>query len=404
MKFKRRVTKKIAAWLMCLAVVLTTINLPALTTEVKAASNGYDMRFFYGAKDTSIRGGVTCELSSIPEKLGVTGDVSSAVSSNTDCFEVAEENGVWYVTNKNSFGDTETLTVIVDSVEYNIWTTCLPDSLTVVIEDTLYFDPNGGSGSMEGLTGPDKNGYWTRSIYIGDGKAYILPECGFTAPTNMEFAAWEIDGEKYEVGYPYIFKSSSSRLMIKAIWKEIEADCTVTGNHNFLDEDGKPTATCKVCQAENPNKCGENAYWYLAEDGTFYVTGEGAMGDTDGLHFAWVGYLDDIKTVDISEGITRIGVYSFGVCPNLETVYMPGVTDIGNYAFANCGKLKEIDLSNVEGIGEGAFVYATSLEGVDLSSATVIQQNAFEGCSSLKMYICQRLGPLKLKHLRDALI
>jgi len=33
---KRKVIKRIAAWLMCLAMVMTTINLPAFTTEVKA--------------------------------------------------------------------------------------------------------------------------------------------------------------------------------------------------------------------------------------------------------------------------------------------------------------------------------------------------------------------------------
>ena len=36
MNKKRKVTKRIAAWLMCLAMVLTTINLPAFTNEVKA--------------------------------------------------------------------------------------------------------------------------------------------------------------------------------------------------------------------------------------------------------------------------------------------------------------------------------------------------------------------------------
>lgn len=36
MNKKRKITKRIAAWFMCLAMVLTTVNLPAFTTEVKA--------------------------------------------------------------------------------------------------------------------------------------------------------------------------------------------------------------------------------------------------------------------------------------------------------------------------------------------------------------------------------
>ena len=39
MNKKRKVTKRLAAWFMCLAMVMTIINLPAFTTEVKAAEN-----------------------------------------------------------------------------------------------------------------------------------------------------------------------------------------------------------------------------------------------------------------------------------------------------------------------------------------------------------------------------
>lgn len=40
MNKKRKVMKRISAWVMCLAMVLTTINLPAFTTKVKAATIG----------------------------------------------------------------------------------------------------------------------------------------------------------------------------------------------------------------------------------------------------------------------------------------------------------------------------------------------------------------------------
>ncbi|MBS6311536.1 MAG: hypothetical protein KH842_09970 [Firmicutes bacterium] len=52
---------------------------------------------------------------------------------------------------------------------------------------TITFDGNGGSGSM----GP---------VTVKAGANYILPECGFTAPADQEFKAWEISGTEYKVG------------------------------------------------------------------------------------------------------------------------------------------------------------------------------------------------------------
>ena len=55
---------------------------------------------------------------------------------------------------------------------------------------TITFDGNGGSGSMEPVT-------------VKAGTNYILPACGFTAPADQQFKAWEIGGTEYEVGDSY---------------------------------------------------------------------------------------------------------------------------------------------------------------------------------------------------------
>ena len=52
---------------------------------------------------------------------------------------------------------------------------------------TITFNGNGGSGSMEPVT-------------VKAETNYILPECGFTAPADQEFKAWEIGGTEYKVG------------------------------------------------------------------------------------------------------------------------------------------------------------------------------------------------------------
>ena len=55
---------------------------------------------------------------------------------------------------------------------------------------TITFNGNGGSGSMEPVT-------------VKAETNYILPECGFTAPADQEFKAWEIGGTEYKVGDSY---------------------------------------------------------------------------------------------------------------------------------------------------------------------------------------------------------
>ena len=68
---------------------------------------------------------------------------------------------------------------------------------------TITFNGNGGSGSMEPVT-------------VKAETNYILPECGFTAPTNQEFKAWEIGGTEYKVGDSYTVNGD---IEIKALWK-----------------------------------------------------------------------------------------------------------------------------------------------------------------------------------------
>ena len=68
---------------------------------------------------------------------------------------------------------------------------------------TITFNGNGGSGSMEPVT-------------VKAGTNYILPACGFTAPADQEFKAWEIGGTEYKVGDSYTVNGD---IEIKALWK-----------------------------------------------------------------------------------------------------------------------------------------------------------------------------------------
>ena len=69
---------------------------------------------------------------------------------------------------------------------------------------TISFDANEGTGTME-------------NVSVNKGDEYSLPECGFTAPTDKEFKAWEVAGEEKAVGDKITVDADTT---VKALWKE----------------------------------------------------------------------------------------------------------------------------------------------------------------------------------------
>ena len=74
---------------------------------------------------------------------------------------------------------------------------------TPLADCTITFSGNGGSGSMASVT-------------VKAGTNYILPACGFTAPANQQFKAWEIGGTEYKAGDSYTVNEDTE---IKALWE-----------------------------------------------------------------------------------------------------------------------------------------------------------------------------------------
>ena len=90
---------------------------------------------------------------------------------------------------------------------------------------TITFNGNGGSGSMEPVT-------------VKAETNYILPACGFTAPADQEFKAWEISGTEYKVGDSYTVNGD---IEIKALWKN--SVITPTTYTVTVSNDGNGTGT-----------------------------------------------------------------------------------------------------------------------------------------------------------------
>ncbi|MBQ7624638.1 MAG: bacterial Ig-like domain-containing protein [Clostridia bacterium] len=123
------------------------------------------------------------------------------------------------------------------------------------------------------------------------------------------------------------------------------------------------------------------------ETGTLTVTGTAAMDTYLQADAPWVSYSDAITTVDIKDGVLRIGCKAFAGCAALTSVSIPAsVTGIGGAAFEDCMLLKNITIA--EGVAEidgYAFSGCMSLEAVTVpGSVRSIGEGAFDSCIALK--------------------
>ena len=96
---------------------------------------------------------------------------------------------------------------------------------TPLADCTITFNAGGGSGSMDSVT-------------VNAGTIYILPACGFTAPADQEFKAWEIGGTEYKVGDSYTVLVDTE---IKALWEN--SVITPTTYTVTVSNDGNGTGT-----------------------------------------------------------------------------------------------------------------------------------------------------------------
>jgi len=132
----------------------------------------------------------------------------------------------------------------------------------------------------------------------------------------------------------------------------------------------------------NGENTSPNSY-VLYEDGTLVISGTGTVS----LQFAETDFAEQIKTVRIGSGITRIGERAFMGCSNIESVYIPAsVERIDSYAFYRCTSLNNLNLSEgLLGFGLNSFTDCTALQTLNVpASVMIIGKDSFYGCSSLE--------------------
>ncbi len=101
---------------------------------------------------------------------------------------------------------------------------------------------------------------------------------------------------------------------------------------NNVPSDGKSTSDndTKVNDTSSKQKCGDNAYWVLDNNGTLTISGSGEMYDQkNNVIFSSFPSDDSIvttqsvKNIIIEDGITKIGEYAFVQMKNVKTVSIP---------------------------------------------------------------------------------
>ena len=144
-------------------------------------------------------------------------------------------------------------------------------------------------------------------------------------------------------------------------------------------------------QEEIGGTCGENVFWKLDEEGVLTISGTGKMRDfADYWYVPWSSYFSDIISVNIEEGVTFVGSFSFWECTNLKSVTIAeSVTSMGSHIFTYCSNLESVILpTNLSILNDWTFYGCSSLKNITLpNKLTYIGSCMFYGCSSLEAVI-----------------
>ena len=143
---------------------------------------------------------------------------------------------------------------------------------TPLADCAITFNAGGGSGSMESKT-------------VKEGTNYILPACGFTAPTDQQFKAWEISGTEYKVGDTYTVNLDTE---IKALWENSVITPTTYTVTVSNDGNGTGTATPSTAAAgttitltATPNKGYHFKEWQVISGGVTIKDDKFTMPDNN---------------------------------------------------------------------------------------------------------------------------
>ena len=288
-------------------------------------------------------------------------------------------------------------------------------------KNTLVFDANGGSGTMDNLTvatgntvtltnGFTKPGYsfmgWATTadgeVVYADGAEYTMG----AEPSYTLYAVWKLDV------YTITYEKNGGTGEVKETFTIYDLPITLgelNDKTNYLfnfwykesDFSGEPvfeiTELSNITLYAEYVECTDGLV--LSErDGEYTVTGYTGSDTRVVIPKAYKGkrvtsigdyafnYCRSITSVAVPNGVTTIGNWAFTGCTALTSIELPNsVTSIGKYAFEGCASVTSIEIPNsVASIGDYAFNYCTSLASVVIQNGVAAIGNwAFRGCIAL---------------------
>ena len=213
-----------------------------------------------GVAPTTV-GGSDGKISGVTDKMEyrMADENNYTACSGTEIDNLSAGNYfVRYAEDHNHFASPDTVVTVGDGAQ--------------LADCTITFNGNGGSGSMDSVTVKAKTNY-------------ILPECGFTAPADQEFKAWEIGGTEYKVGNSYTVNGD---IEIKALWKNsviTPSTYTVTvsndGNGTGAATPSTAATGTEIALTATPNEGYHFKEWQVISGGVTIVDDKFTMPDTN---------------------------------------------------------------------------------------------------------------------------
>ena len=200
--------------------------------------------------------------------------------------------------------------------------------------------------------------------------------------------------------YITIYYDGSGWSDVKALFDYLTFETWEPGEY----DDSGTNVSGEGIKSQTSGKYGEDIEWnYDEASAVLTLSGKGEMqepvtimtqDETTGavtINYStnavpWRSFRQQIRAVDISDGITSISMYAFYWLTQVESITIPdSVTEVGIQSFVHCAKLQSLTFGDgLETIKERALKDCTALKEVYFSDKlTSVEESAFTGCEML---------------------
>ena len=371
------------------------------------------LQFSYEKLSYSMQGGTSVPIDSIVEDVGLTGEVTNVICSNTDLFSASLEGDSWVLHSSESFNFEEWIQITINNLDYKIFITDESIIASGVMENGLRWilDSEGLLSISGNCCMSELNEYpWKeysdaiQTIVINNGIKDISNDA-FSGCNNLSEVA--IPATVVSIG-DYAFASCGALQSVNlseglktissgAFQDDVSlSEITLPGSVTVLGSD--ILSGTSISSITIPNKITE-AYGALA--GALYLDSivfEDGIKKIPGFLFEGSSYVY-VNEIIIPDSVKEIGERAFAECPLLQSIELPNELEIiGNGSFQQCSGLVEITLpASIKTISGYAFSDCSNLVTVTMTDndkyirtpqgfklySLDIEESAFSGCTKL---------------------